>query len=198
METLFSYKLEKFPFADYSIVGDLIEFQGSPILVHYKKDDRNAFYYWVEGDSKFNRWLCFEVTLTDFYDYLLKELSLYQLIEKKQHEAFVTVDIDSGLNYTNFQMVYGYAIPNKYLPDKESYYIEDISEYYTHLFEPLKDSHYVELMLLRDSIALKIKPPDPRGAGASPYYDGTVSLKNGESLFKNIDISQKKFTAIEF
>jgi hypothetical protein len=79
MEKLPAHKMISWFFKDYKYVDDLIDFEG-PVLVHYAIDNKHAFYYWVEGDVKANRWLCFEVTLLEMYDYLQGSISLYELI----------------------------------------------------------------------------------------------------------------------
>ena len=135
-----SYKLVDWPFKDYILVNDLIDFEG-PLLVHYMKDEKHAFYYWVEGDTNFNRWLCFDVTLFELYDYIMHNISLRDLLNKKNREAFFITDINKELEYTNFQILYGYLIPEEYFPDISSYFIDEPSEFYETLFKKI-ERHY--------------------------------------------------------
>ena len=132
------YKLLDWPFKDYKYISDLIDFDG-PVLVHYMTDDasHHALYYWVESNEKYNRWLCFGVTGKELYNYIHNSISLFELIERKKQESFYTVDIDKDLIYSNFHLIKGYAIPDEYYPDVNSYYLDEITPYYNDLFEVL-------------------------------------------------------------
>jgi hypothetical protein len=134
MNELAGHTLVDWYFKDFKYVSDLIEFEG-PVLVHYMNNDHHALYFHVDGDTKFNRWLCFELTIIELFDYMHKAISLYDMIEKKKFQSFFTVDIDANLKYTNFQLLQGYAIPDKYMPDKLSFYLDPIEHQYEEMFK---------------------------------------------------------------
>ena len=140
MKELASNRLYQFPFKEYKYISDLIDVEG-PLLVHYMNGERHALYYWVEGDAKFNRWLCFEITWSDFYNYLRKHISLHEIIQKKENECFYAVDIDQDLKYSNSQMIQGYALPDEYKPDVSSFYLDEIDPIYQEMFNVLRNSH---------------------------------------------------------
>lgn len=185
-----SYKLIDWPFKDYTYIRDLIEFEG-PILVHYMNEKSHALYYWVEGDSSVNRWLCFGVTLSELYDYLKQNISLYDLISNKEREAFYITDIDNELKYGNFQMLNGYSIPEEYMPDKDSYYISELPDFYDDLFRHLDKDSYLEFMKMRE-ICLEIKPHKN-----SPHGD-IVSMTDSIDFLNGINNSYKNFVAFKF
>lgn len=184
MEKLDSYKLDRWPFADFEYVSDLIEFD-EPLLVHYKRENRHALYYWVEGDNSFNRWLCFELTTNELYNYLHRFTSLFDLIVKKTNEPFFTVDIDDNLVYHNFQMFIGHLIPEKYLPDQDSYFLDEMASFYEVMFQTLQKDDYTELISER-SIDLKI-------AARTTEHRETLSLTGVQDFLRRIDESYKAY-----
>jgi hypothetical protein len=190
MLTLASYRIRDWPFNEYKYIDDLIDFEG-PILVHYSKDDINhALYYWIEGSEKLNRWLCFSVSISELYDYLFSIISLYDLIKNKSNELFFTVDIDQELKYNNFQMLFGYSLPDEYFPDIESYYTFEVNEFYNKLFNQLDKDYHIEV-LRKHSIHL-------RYACKNSIYGDTVSAEEAGSFLINISSSFKSFGSYHF
>jgi hypothetical protein len=188
MRELTGYKLLDWVFKDYTYVGDLIEFEG-PVLVHYMNHAHHALYYWVEGNDKYNRWLCFEVTINELYRYLHNAVSLFELIEKKKQETFYTVDIDRNLKYSNYQMVLGYLIPKEYKPAPDSYYNDELSDVYDKLFRQFLDKGIYHERLMENSFDLVIEASD------SNKYDGTVSLRQCKEFLFGIDASYRNFNS---
>ncbi|MBL0049016.1 MAG: hypothetical protein IPP32_13075 [Bacteroidetes bacterium] len=190
MEKLISYKLTDWIFKDFQYFCDLIEFEG-PVLVHYleKKTNRHALYYWVEGDSKVNRWLCFEISEKQLHDYLYQYISLFDLIKKKESGYFFTTDIDIKFNYGNFQMIPCYALPEKYLPLKESFYIEDVDSRYDGFFN-FKGLDFYRDALQKESFDLIIAP-------IKKTYNGMVTVSGGADFLKNFENSFKAFEIVK-
>ncbi|HKR02987.1 MAG TPA: hypothetical protein VJY62_00010 [Bacteroidia bacterium] len=197
METFISYPFTKWRFEGYQYKSDLIDFDGEPLLVHYQYGNRHAIYYWVEGDENNNRWLCFEVTVKQLYDYVHRKLTLFQLIKNKEPETFYTVDIDRKLNYSNFQFLPGYDIPQKYFPDVESYFLEDKPDYLQEIFNTIDTDYYLEILNDDHSMALEIIPNNSI-LPSNTRYNGTVSLGNGAQFLQKIDDSYKGYVGVEF
>lgn len=191
MEKLDSFKLLSWPFEGYKFVSDLIDFEG-PLLVHYQKSERNALFYWVEGDNKFNRWLCFNVTVLELYNYLNRNISLLGLIESKYDEIFFTVDIDELIQYQNFQGIRGFDIPDKYLPDLESYYLDEVNSIYKTLFYDLNTKNHYLQHLRSHALSLKIKPPK------NDVYGGTLSANNIVDFLRQFEQSYKAYAGYRY
>ncbi len=189
------YKMLDWRFKDYQYVSDLIDYDG-PILVHYQLGKNHALFLWVEGTAVFNRWLCFELTLKELKDYMLRNISLYELIKSKSNEPFYTVDIDSNLKYHNFQLIPGYGIPEDYLPERDSHFLDDVSDYYQTLFNAFSQDNYVQH--LRDNgIDLKIQTNETYKK-RHPYHDGTLTFESGSVFLRCINESYKGFVSIMF
>jgi hypothetical protein len=183
------YNLSDWPFKQYHHVSDLIDFEG-PLLVHYSYNEKHALYYWVEGGTEYNTWLCFDVKLVDLYDYLYQNITLFELLKQKAHDIFFLVDIDEKFEYHNYRLVYGHTIPQDYMPDVESYYTYDVPVFYQKLFTSLKNDEYIEV-LRRRSLELIIKPN-------SASYGDTVSVEEAGQFLLNVNSSYKSFGACEF
>jgi len=197
----FSYPISSWPYEGFEYMSDLIDFEG-PILVHYQleKEGRHALFYWVEGTKEYNRWLCFEVTLSDLYEFMNKNISFYSLVQLKSLQAFFIVDIDSEVKYKNHRVIIsGYLIPKTYLPDEESYFLSTISPQYKELFskaEKSKSDYINELS--EDSFELRLDAIEPRGKTGFTHYDKLISLKEAKNLFSRFFDSSTKYTGITF
>jgi hypothetical protein len=192
MEDLISYKIDRWPFRDFHYVCDLIDFEG-PILVHYSNNSHNALYYWVDSNEKFNRWLCFEVKQIELYNYLFKNISLFELIRKKNNEPFFIVEIDKDLKYSNFQMLQGYLIPEKYYPDYDSIFIEEVPAIYDNFFsDDIRNPNLYREWLSLNSIDLCIK------ANKSSIYSDTVSSTVAGNFLRYVSNSMKNYGAHKF
>lgn len=186
-----TYKLIDWPYSGYNYVSDLLDFEG-PILVHYmNKNKEHALYYWVDGDSDFNRWLCFNVKTLELYRYLKGTLSLLEIVESKKDGIMFMVDIDKDLIYNNTQLVYGYSLPKSYLPPQESRYIRGISPFYDEIFTFIDDDIFT-----RDN--LKQKSLDLALVSNKSTYGGDISLKDSGDFLNCLHWSLHNFEAVEF
>ena len=60
--------------------GDLI-YQDGPILSHFVNNlNQDYFFYWVDCDDKFNKWMVFPVTKKELVDFFNKKLSVLAII----------------------------------------------------------------------------------------------------------------------
>ena len=189
MEKIASYEMKEWPFQDFKYVYDIIDFEG-PVLVHYQHNDKNAFYYWVDGDKSHNRWLCFEVSIAELYDYLSQNISLRELISNKRQEPFYTVDIDEKLKYSNFQLILGYALPDIYIPDAESYFIKEVPPFYEKLFSKLDLDGHMEF--------LKRKAYDLVMTANNSVHQDLLTIDKIGHFLVNLDDSYEAFSGYCF
>ena len=123
-------KLSKFPIPNFSVVEELIYYDG-PVLVHcISTDNHNYLASWVDDTSLGYRWLFFQVNYADLLEFLHGRESLLSLIlDCPSGFAFIT-DIERGA-YTNTKMLQIKDIPIEYLPESESFFHLNIPEKYT-------------------------------------------------------------------
>lgn len=135
MKTIKGYDIQ-FDFSKFKRIADMIYFEG-PLLSHYvssKGDD--YLFYWVDKDDNNNRWLVLRVSLPNLQKYMVKEISLRELIESPNDGYLYCVDVDDNINYHNVKLVQPANLPEEYLPSKDSYYE----------FEPIPSEDAEELM----------------------------------------------------
>lgn len=128
MKNLDGYNIP-FDFDGFVQMSDLIYYDG-PLLSHFvSKTGKDYFFYWVDIDEKFNRWMFFRVTPTVIQSYLDKKLSLREIICGLE-EGFVSfVEIDDEANFLNTKIVKISSIPEEYLPSSQSYYCFEKYDY---------------------------------------------------------------------
>jgi hypothetical protein len=130
MEPIIGIFLAQFPYENLSKVEDLMYYDG-PILSHYKNysNNKNYLFYWVDYDSDFNRWLVWELTELDLYDYLYKNYTLLDLI--KDASLHLLLDVDDESEYKNIHLLTNfYQIPEKYVKGADVYYSFSMPEIY--------------------------------------------------------------------
>lgn len=135
----------QFDFSKFKRIADMIYFEG-PLLSHYvssKGDD--YLFYWVDRDNDDNRWLVLRVSLPNLQKYMVKELTLRELIESPNDGYLYCVDVDNNINYHNVKLVQPADLPEEYLPASDSYYE----------FEPIPSEDAAELMTYEVTIPYK-------------------------------------------
>ena len=135
MRTIKGFDIQ-FDFSKFKRIADLICFEG-PLLSHYvssKGDD--YLFYWVDKDDEDNRWLVLRVSLPNLQKYMVKDITLRELIESPNDGYLYCVDVDNDINYHNVKLVQSEDLPEEYLPSKDSYYE----------FEPIPSEDAVEFM----------------------------------------------------
>lgn len=144
MKTIKGYEI-KFDFSKFKRIADMIYFEG-PLLSHYvssKGDD--YLFYWVDKDDNDNRWLVLRVSLSNLQKYMVKEITLRELIESPNDGYLYCVDVDDNINYHNVKLVQPADLPEEYLPSNDSYYE----------FEPIPSEDAAELMTYEVTIPYK-------------------------------------------
>ena len=144
MKTIKGFDI-KYDFSKFKKIADMIYFEG-PLLSHYvssKGDD--YLFYWVDRDDKDNRWLVLRVSLSNLQKYMVKDLTLRELIETPNDGYLYCVDVDNDINYHNVKLVQPADFPEEYLPAKDSYYE----------FEPIPTEDAAELMTYEVTIPYK-------------------------------------------
>jgi len=144
MKTIKGFDIQ-FDFSKFKKIADMIYFEG-PLLSHFvssKGDD--YLFYWVDRDDEDNRWLVLRVSLSNLQKYMVKDMTLRELIESPNDGYLYCVDVDNDINYHNVKLVQPADLPEEYLPAKESYYE----------FEPVPTEDAAELMTYEVTIPYK-------------------------------------------
>jgi hypothetical protein len=81
-------------------------------------------------------------------------------------------------------MMVGYAIPEIYLPDVDSFYVEDLTQYYETLFSSISDDQGYEEFVKRRGLNLIIKPNGTIHKDALTSEDAGLFLVNFTSSYK--------------
>lgn len=141
MEKLTGIIIHKLPFKLIK-KGDLITFN-TPLLSHFcDEENRNYLLYWVDSNKKVNRWILFQIDGFNLIDYFKGKKSLKSLIQSKQYEIVYFVEFDNEIDIDKIILSKKTRIPTNYLPDKDSYYNENIStEYSEELKNEILDFH---------------------------------------------------------
>ena len=144
MKRIEGYNIE-YDFSQFKKVADLIYFEG-PLLSHYvssKGDD--YLFYWVDKDESDNRWLVLRTSLANLQKYMGKVITLRELIESPNDGYLYSVDVSNDISYHDVKLVQPSALPEEYLPEKDSYYA----------FEPIPMDEAEELMTYELTIPYK-------------------------------------------
>lgn len=121
-------KISKLPF-ELNKRGDLISFEGPLLSYFFDENGKSYLLNWVDSNEILNRWLLFETTQIDLFDYFTNKRSLRELI-KHSEEIVYFIDIDNEVQFNKILLTNKKDIPNDYLPDKDSYYEDLISTKY--------------------------------------------------------------------
>lgn len=144
MKTIKGYDIQ-FDFSKFKRIADMIYFEG-PLLSHYVSDKGDDYlFYWVDKDDCNNRWLILRVSLSNLQKYMVKEITLRELIENPNDGYLYCVDVDDDIKYNNVKLVQPADLPEDYLPANDSYYE----------FEPIPSEDAAELMTYEVTIPYK-------------------------------------------
>ena len=144
MRQIKGYNID-YDFSGFRKIADLIYFEG-PLLSHYvssKGDD--YLFYWVDKDESDNRWLVLRTSLANLQKYMGKVITLRELIESPNDGYLYSVDVSNDISYHDVKLVQPSALPEEYLPEKDSYYA----------FEPIPMDEAEELMTYELTIPYK-------------------------------------------
>jgi len=115
---------------DFTKKGDLIYHEG-PILSHFVGNKgHDYFFYWVDIDDEYNRWMVFEVTNNGLKNFFGKKSRLLDLVKLSPSSHVYYIDIDDDINFKRFFRSGKDNIPTSYLPSEKSFYNERHYEKY--------------------------------------------------------------------
>jgi len=128
MEPIQSIKVPNFD--SFIKVCDLIFYDG-PLLSHFKSPAKKDYlFYWVDVNDGINKWIVVPVTEYSIKQYLLKTISLKQLILSSEDGIAYSVDTNHMINYKNAFTFSLDDIDPEYLPEEDSFFDYEINEYY--------------------------------------------------------------------
>lgn len=110
--------------------GDLI-YQDGPILSHFVNNlNQDYFFYLVDCDDRFNKWMVFPVTKNELLEFFNKKLSLLTIISNVYTGFVYLIDINDDIQYENIFTCNIDEIEKDYLPNEESFFYEENYESY--------------------------------------------------------------------
>ncbi len=134
-----------YDFSGFRKIADLIYFEG-PFLSHYVSSNGDDYlFYWADRDDCDNRWLVLRVSLSNLQKYIGREITLRELIEHPNDGYLYVVDVNNDIYYHNVKLVQPSALPEKYLPEADSFYA----------FEPVPTDDAEEMMTYELTIPYK-------------------------------------------
>lgn len=192
METINGHIINTLPIKGLKKISDLQYYDG-PLLSHFVDEkDNNYLYYWVDYNTDCNRWLVWKTSINQLYGYLHGKTTLLEVILAPNKDFIYSVDLDRELNYTSVWAIELDQIPTEYLPEEESFFMDDIPEYYQKELDVISVNNGEYLELLReDSINFKLKP-------SSPTYGTTISTSDAADFLKNLSNSFGSFVEYSF
>ena len=144
MRKIEGYNID-YDFSKFKKIADLIYFEG-PLLSHYVSNKGDDYlFYWVDKDDCDNRWLVMRVSLQNLQKYMGQEITLRELIDNPNDGYLYSIDVNNDIIYHNVKLVQPSALPEEYLPEKESYYT----------FTPIPSDDAEELMTYELTIPFK-------------------------------------------
>jgi hypothetical protein len=124
-------------FKSHVWVEDILFFDG-PILALLKASSRqDYFYYWVDSDESYNRWLAIPVSRGTIEEYKRGSLSLLSVVGEA-HDRLFLLDINAALEPRTAWSVEFVSLPDDYLPPAESFYDSSLAPDWNgeHLYSP--------------------------------------------------------------
>lgn len=121
MENINSFKIDKLSLK-LNYVIDLIHFDG-PLLSLFRNEYGDRYiYYWCDIDEHNNRWIIFRLDISQLKFFILKKISLKDLILNPIDGFLYIADIDDNLQYSSIYFVQPNELPEQYVPESDSYY----------------------------------------------------------------------------
>lgn len=182
MENIKGISVSSLPFEPLQKVCDLMEYDG-PLLSHYKDSkNKNYFFYWVDYNENYNRWLAFQVDNNLLFDYLNKSENLLSLI--KDNSYIFCFDVNIEIEYKNIKMIHIEDIPVAYLPDSDSFYQFEIPQLYIQNLATDSPNEYLKIMR-ENGIHFSLKSTNPKYSKAVKMGEaGKFLIEIAESTFE--------------
>lgn len=102
--------------------ADLITQDGPLLSLYYNNNGDYYLFYWLDCDSKANRWMILRVDTKTIYEYLSGEKSLLQVIENPSDNFVWITDIGSVGTQIYTQALPASSIPRDYFPKADSFF----------------------------------------------------------------------------
>ncbi|MGH8036495.1 MAG: hypothetical protein ACREPD_02015 [Stenotrophomonas sp.] len=104
--------------------ADLVFYDG-PLVSLFKKDDDDFIFFWVDADSRHNRWVVTPVGRADLAQYLEKTLSLRSIIDRA--ELLLVFEATKQAQRKNARTIVPSKLLQEYLPDQDSFLYDNIA-----------------------------------------------------------------------
>ncbi|MCS4236659.1 hypothetical protein [Stenotrophomonas sp. BIGb0135] len=104
--------------------ADLVFYDG-PLVSLFKKDDDDFIFFWVDADSRHNRWVVTPVGRGDLAQYLEARLSLRAIIDKA--ELLLVFEATKQAQRKNARTIVPSKLLAEYMPDQDSFLYESIA-----------------------------------------------------------------------
>jgi hypothetical protein len=116
-----------FDFSGFTKVADLIYYEG-PLLSYYvSPKGENYMFYWADVDDTYNRWMVLRVDSLTLKQFILRKITLKELVTNPIDGTVFFVDIDDRIHYHHICLVPAKQIPEEYTPKDNTYYDIDFS-----------------------------------------------------------------------
>lgn len=102
--------------------ADLIEQDGPLLSLYYNGKGDYYLFYWLDCDDKANRWMILKVSIEALYQYLSKQITLFQVIGNPSDNFVWLTDIDTNGEQISTKALPVDNIPPEYLPVNDSWF----------------------------------------------------------------------------
>lgn len=138
-----------FDFSSLTRVADLIYYEG-PLLSYYvSPKSENYLYYWEDMDDTYNRWMVFRVDSLSLKQFILRKITLKELVTNPTGGTVFFVDIDNHIQFHHICLVPAKQIPEEYTPNDNTYY--DIDSFHDLVLKDLELFSEEDLSALSES-----------------------------------------------
>lgn len=179
--------IDKLPFEGVEFINELLNFEGSPTLVHlrdYKKMD--ILSYWVDFDNNGSRWLHSKVSKKELFLYLAGIKSLRDFFSDLSSDYFFLVDTNSEGEISSVLLIEPSKLPEQYRPKQNSYYRKGLSDFYS---EYLTEYSYIH-RLRENSYIIKVEP-------TLRTHSKTVGAKEAATVLNGVANSIEGFIRVK-
>lgn len=102
-------------------IRDLLFYDG-PLLAEFESDGEKYLYYWCDTFDEFQTWMIVRVKKLPFFKYLIREISLRELILDCPDRFVYLVDLDGDAVAQRIFFATLQELPSNYLPTEDSFY----------------------------------------------------------------------------
>lgn len=126
IDQFFTYQVSVHPLSELTHEMDLIYHEGPVLSVMRNAAQEPYLFYWVDRDNHHNRWLVLRIRPEHLVAYVgQRRMTLLDLIHHASDGLAYLADMDDDLRFVRVALVPMSAIPQAYLPGKESIYASE-------------------------------------------------------------------------